>query len=94
MAIERLSTEDAEKIAIAGLAFLAESPDHLARFLAASGLGPQTLRAAAADPSFLAAVLEFLMSDDSLVVEFAERQGLRPTLIALARHRLDGYPSA
>lgn len=89
MAVQAMSGDDAEKIAIAGLAFLAENPDHLARFLAATGIGPETLRAAAADPAFLAGILEFLMSDDSLLVEFAERQGLRPTLIAIAHHRLD-----
>ena len=45
---------------IAALAFLAEDEERLSRFLALSGLGPHNLREAAAQPTFLGAVLEYL----------------------------------
>ena len=74
---------------MAALAFIAEDGETLGRFLGATGLGPETLRAAAGEPGFLAAVLEFLMGDESLLLVFAERQRVRPTMIAAARHALD-----
>lgn len=90
MSRDRLTLDEAEQIAIAGLAFLAERPEHLARFLALSGIGPETLRAAAADPGFLAGILDFLMNDESMLLEFTETHRLRPMLVAVAHHRLDG----
>lgn len=76
---------DAESLAINGLSFIAEDPDTLGRFLAETGLGPETLRSAAADPSFLCAVLEFFMADEERLLVFVERTRIRPTLIAAAR---------
>ena len=86
---DRISRDDAESIAVAALGFVAEDPETLGRFLGATGLGPQTLRAAAAEPGFLASVLEYLMGDEALLLVFAERHRLRPTMIAAARHLLD-----
>ncbi len=80
-----VSYDDAEKLAINGLSLIAEDPDNLGRFLAETGLGPETLRSAAADPSFLCAVLEFLMADEARLLVFVERMRIRPTLIAAAR---------
>lgn len=84
-----MTADDAERIAIAGLGFLAERPDQIARFLAETGIGPESLRAAASDAGFLAAVLDFLMNDESLLLAFTESARIRPTLIAVAHHRLD-----
>lgn len=77
------------EIAVAALSFLAEDGEVLGRFLGATGLGPENLRAAAAEPGFFAAVLEYLMGDESLLLTFAERERLRPMMIAAARHALD-----
>ena len=85
----RTTREDAEALAVDALAFLAEDAETLGRFLTATGLGPETLRAAAAEPGFLAAVLEHLMGDETLLLVFAERRRVRPTMIAAARHALD-----
>ena len=86
---DRMDRAGAEEIAVAALSFFAEDGEVLAAFLAATGLGPETLRAAAGQPGFLAAVLEHLMGDESLLLVFAERHRLRPTMIAAARHALD-----
>ena len=84
-----MSQEDAIEIAVAALSFLAEDGEVLGRFLGATGLGPENLRAAAAEPGFFAAVLEYLMGDESLLLTFAERRRLRPMMIVAARHALD-----
>jgi len=76
--------------AIAALGFLADDPDRLERFLALSGLGPHNLRRAAADPSFLSAVLEYLTGDEPLLLEFASLQGWSPADVVRARDALGG----
>ena len=55
-------------------------PERLGRFLAETGLGPETLRNAAADPQFLAGVLDFVLRDDATVKAFADgaRNSTRP----------------
>jgi hypothetical protein len=81
--------EVAEIVAIQALSFVAGDPEQLGAFLAESGLGPETLRGAAADPQFLASVLDFLMRDDARVKAFAEASQLHPTNIAAAHQALN-----
>ena len=63
-------------------------PSGWALFLAETGIGPETLRTAAADPQFLAGVLDFVMRDDATVKAFAGASELHPTNIAAARQVL------
>jgi hypothetical protein len=77
--------EMAETLAIEALGFIAGDPDTLARFLTASGLGPSTLRRAAADPAFLAGVLDFLLGNEPELVAFAARAGIPPERIGEVR---------
>ncbi len=76
--------------AIAALGFLAADPERLERFLALSGLGPHNLRRAAADPAFLAAVLDYLAGDEPLLLAFASHQGWSPVDIVRAGDVLRG----
>jgi hypothetical protein len=77
--------EVAEIVAVQALSFIAGDPERLGLFLAESGIGPETLRTAAADPQFLASVLDFVMRDDATVKAFASASQLHPTNIAAAR---------
>ena len=81
--------EVAEIVAIQALSFVAGDPERLGRFLAESGIGPETLRGAAADPRFLASVLDFVMRDDVTVKAFAEASQLHPTNVAAAHQALN-----
>ena len=81
--------EVAEIVAVQALSFVAGDPERLGLFLADSGLGPETLRTAAADPQLLASVLDFVMRDDATVKAFADASKLHPTNIAAARQVLD-----
>jgi hypothetical protein len=87
-----IDSATAEAMAIDALAFLAGNPTELGRFLALSGIGPETLRQAAADPGFLAGVLDHIMTDDSLLLAFAGTQGLDARAIAAAARRLRSGP--
>ena len=80
--------EAAEIVAIQALSFIAGEPGRLGLFLAETGIGPETLRTAAADPKFLASVLEFVMRDDATVKAFAEASKLHPTNVAAAHQAL------
>jgi Protein of unknown function (DUF3572) len=79
----------AEIVAIQALSFVAGDPALLGAFLAETGIGPETLRNAAADPRFLASVLDFVLRDDATVKAFASASQLHPTNIAAARQALD-----
>jgi hypothetical protein len=81
--------EVAEIVAIQALSFVAGDPERLGAFLAESGIGPDTLRTAAADPHFLASVLDFVMRDDATVKAFASASQLHPTNIAAAHQALN-----
>ncbi len=81
--------EVAEIVAIQALSFVAGDPERLGVFLAETGIGPETLRSAAADPHFLAGVLDFVLRDDATVKEFAAASELDPATIAAAREVLD-----
>ena len=81
--------EVAEIVAVQALSFVAADPERLGQFLAESGIGPETLRSAAADPHFLASVLDFVLRDDATVKAFAAASQLDPTNIAAAHQALN-----
>jgi hypothetical protein len=88
----RLPAPDPELIALRALAFIAGDPTNLGRFLTATGLGPANLRGAAREPGFLAAVLDHLATDESLLQAFAADSGLDAAEVASARERLGAAP--
>ena len=81
---------DAEILAIKALTFLAQSPEDLDRFVALSGVAPDDLRARAGDPEILAAVLDFLLADDSRVTSLCESLAIDPQTLQAARRALPG----
>ena len=83
------SLEEAEIIALKGLAFLANDPERLGRFLALSGVSPADVRAAAADRNFLAGILSHLLQDESLLLTFTAVENLDPRLPAQAAEILN-----
>ncbi len=84
-----VARQDGEDLGLAALVYLAAEPDRLQRFLGLSGLGPDNLRAAAADPGFLASVLDYILGDEPLLIGLATEQGLPPERIAAARRAMD-----
>ena len=80
--------EAAELVAIQALSFVANDAEILGRFLAETGIGPQTLRSSASDPHFLTGVLDFVLRDDDTVKAFAKAAELHPTNVAAARQVL------
>ena len=85
----RKRRESAENIAISALGFLAANQEHLEGFIALSGLAPDAIREAAADPGFLTGVLQHVLTDERLASAFALETGLSPEDLARAAHALE-----
>jgi hypothetical protein len=86
----QLTREAAEAIAAQGLAFLAEEPRRLSRFLSLTGLDPVDVPARVNDQAFLAAILEHLLEDESLLLVFAASASVAPETIPAALNILQG----
>lgn len=84
-----LTREDAETLALRALAFLAEDPGRLGRFLALTGLDPDGLRTAADTAPVQAAALDYLLGEESLLLVFAGHAGTDPETIPAARALLE-----
>ena len=80
--------ESAQALAIEVLAYLAADPTSLERFMSLSGLEVGDLRRAAAEPGFFVGVLDFLSSDEALLLSFAANAGRDPAAIERARRIL------
>jgi hypothetical protein len=85
---KKLGVEEAESVALKAFSFLAGDDEHLHRFLDSTGLRPETIRAAAAAPGFLAAVLDHVAADEMLLIELAKTLDTKPERITEARSTL------
>ena len=86
----KAAQEAASALAIAALTFIASDPERLGQFLALSGIGPESIRAAARDQDFLLGVLDHVVGDESLLVAFANANEIDPLDVERARRVLAG----
>ena len=80
-----ISADQAEVVAVKVLAALISDEDRLCRLI---GLREGTVREAARVPGFLAGVLDYVLSDETLLVECALAIGEQPAVIRQARTAL------
>jgi hypothetical protein len=85
-----MDRHNAEILALKALSWAATEQGTLPRFVAHSGVALDDLRRQAGDPEFLAALLDFLLTDDSLTKSFCEEMGLEPHQLHRARAQLPG----
>ncbi len=85
-----MQPEAAQLLALQTLGWIAADDEVFPLFLAATGANLSDLRRRAADPDFLAAVLDFLLQDDRWVVAFCDAQGHPYTAPQAARAALPG----
>ena len=86
----RTTLDDAETIALSALGFLADSPNRLELLMDQSGLDLATIRQRAADRNFLVAVLDFLLANEALLVDFCESTQTPPKAVQMANRLLSG----
>lgn len=85
-----VSHEQAEVIALRALAWLITDENLAGRFLSLTGCDGESLRQRAGQPEVLGSVLDFLMSDEQALLDFAQSAEIAPEVIGRARHRLPG----
>lgn len=82
--------EPAETLALQALAWILADPERAGQFLAATGADASALTRMVAEPLFLGAVLDFLLTDERALLDFAADAGIAPDLPMRARAALPG----
>lgn len=83
-----MTPHSAEALALKALEFLANSPDNLGVFMAATGVNGSELLERAEEPAVLAAVVDFMLKDEGLLIEFCDTASTRPRDVHAALHVL------
>ena len=86
----QLTEEEVQEVVVHAITYLANTPEELGLFLAYSGNGPEDLRAQLHMPSFQAGLLDFLLEQETILLNFAKAEQLKPQDILLARLALPG----
>lgn len=85
-----MDKEQAETIALQALSFLAKDEELLAQFLMSTGLTPQELKKRLREPDLLGGVLDAILANDSVLLEFCNATSLSPDTLIMARRVLPG----
>jgi len=88
----RSDISQAESVAAEAFAFLAAEPEYFSRFSAVTGLNIGDIAEISGTRGFLAAVLEYVVSDESLLLSFCENHGHLPEVVDRASVQLAGGP--
>jgi len=91
--IVRPSLAESETLAAQAFAFLCGERKRAERFMQLTGLDPANLPALAGERSFLAGVLEHMLTDESLLLTFCANHGIEPESIGAAQRQLSGQPA-
>ena len=83
-----MTPHSAEALALKALEFLANSPDNLDVFLSATGVNGSELLERAEEPAVLAAVVDFMLKDEGLLIEFCDTASIRSRDVHAALHVL------
>lgn len=84
-----VTNEEAGTLALGALAWALSDSARAHRLLDLTGLSPNDLRARAADPQVLAAVLGFLEAHEPDLIACADATGTTPAALVAARHALE-----
>ncbi|MEM6499823.1 MAG: DUF3572 domain-containing protein [Pseudomonadota bacterium] len=82
--------DHASATALLAISFLAEDPGRLAAFMASAGVTPVDLRSRLSQPDFQAGVLEYIVSDENLLLGFAAHANLPPERVDTLRALITG----
>jgi len=85
-----MNSEQAETIALQALSFLAKDEELLSQFLTTTGVSPQELKKRIREPELLGGVLDAILANDTILLEFCNASGLSPDTLIRARQALPG----
>lgn len=86
----KISRDAAEEIAIGAFTFLAADEERMSRFFALTGFDPAEMAAIAREPSFLPGVLDYMLSDETLLLTYCANANLDAAWVPAARQALGG----
>jgi hypothetical protein len=86
----RVTPDQAATIALKGLAYLANSDRDLDRFMELTGAARGTLWVRADEPEFLVSLLDFMLANEAVLVDFCQSTCIDARAIYQARHVLSG----
>jgi hypothetical protein len=86
----RLTTDEAQILALKALGFIVNSEETLRRFMALSGVDGATLRARAAEPEMHVAILDFFLANEGFLVDFCDTASVDAKTVHQARYVLGG----
>lgn len=78
-------------IALKFIGFMVSDEDRLQRFCTLSGMGETELKFGLTDPVMQGFLLDYALSDESLLLTFAADHGLKPESVVRARQQLPGF---
>jgi hypothetical protein len=85
-----MTADGAETLALQALGFVATADGALQRLMDQSGLDRDELRTRATDTTLQVALLDFLLSDEELLIDFCETASIEAEAVHVARHILGG----
>lgn len=83
------TNQDAVALALSALAATLSDERRARRFLDLTGIGTEELRARAAEPGLLAALIGFLEAHEPDLLAVAEAAGIAPEALVAARRELE-----
>ena len=86
----RMTEDRAEALALQVLTFVVSDPEQIARFLSLTGTTPQDLRDVADSRELQIATLEYILSDEGLLLTFCQQCGVDPATVGPAHQLLAG----
>jgi hypothetical protein len=86
--LKKMNRDEAENVALSAFAFITSDEERMSRFLAVSGLRPDTIRSAASEPGFFAGILDYVAADEPLLIALAKELNTKPEHIMAAHWTL------
>ncbi|MGH1405890.1 MAG: DUF3572 domain-containing protein [Rhodomicrobiaceae bacterium] len=87
---EQISMKSAAFIAIKSLAYISQSPEEITKFMALTGIEGSDIIRLKENLKFLGGVLDFVTSDESLLLAFCSTENISPEGVEAARIQLLG----
>lgn len=85
-----MRSEHITELALNAIQFIAGDERLLTGFMQMAGLSPDELRHRIAEPELQGGVLDFMLSEDAIILAFCEAFGHRPQDVIAARRHLPG----
>jgi hypothetical protein len=85
-----MTVDRAATLALQALGFLLDSGPAMERFTDLTGFAPASLRERADESDFLVSVLDFLLSNEELLLRFCDDSEVDVRAVHMARHILAG----